>query len=139
MKKIRFLIIAIVFAMIFPTTSNASLFSDAIDNARNFLRRGEQNTITYTNDDNETREANIAYDESQMKEAANNMYNMLAIIGSALATIVGGIIGIQFMMASAEDKAKIKESMLPYIAGMIVIFGAFGIWRLVVSILNNLA
>ena len=42
------------------------------------------------------------------------------------------------MIASAEDKAKIKEAMIPYVLGCIVIFGAFGIWKLAITILNNL-
>lgn len=48
--------------------------------------------------------------------------------------IVGTIIGIQFLVASAEDKAKMKESLIPYIAGCIVIFGAFTIWSAVVHL-----
>lgn len=48
--------------------------------------------------------------------------------------IVGTIIGIQFMVASAEDKAKVKEALVPYIIGCIVIFGAFTIWSIAVNI-----
>ena len=48
--------------------------------------------------------------------------------------IVGTIIGIQFMVASAEDKAKVKEALVPYIIGCAVIFGAFTIWSIVVNI-----
>ena len=47
---------------------------------------------------------------------------------------VGTIIGIQFMIASAEDKAKVKEALVPYIIGCVVIFGAFTIWSIVVNI-----
>lgn len=47
---------------------------------------------------------------------------------------VGTIIGIQFMLASAEDKAKVKEALVPYVVGCFVIFGAFTIWSTVVNI-----
>ena len=42
------------------------------------------------------------------------------------------------MAGSVEQKAKVKDSLVPYIVGCIVIFGAFGIWKLVIQILNNL-
>ena len=48
--------------------------------------------------------------------------------------LVGTIIGIQFMLASAEDKAKVKEALVPYVVGCIVIFGAFTIWSIAVNI-----
>lgn len=48
--------------------------------------------------------------------------------------LVGTIIGIQFMLASAEDKAKVKEALIPYIIGCAVIFGAFTIWSIAVKL-----
>lgn len=41
------------------------------------------------------------------------------------------------MVGSVEQKAKVKDSLLPYIIGCIVIFGAFGIWKIVLTILEN--
>lgn len=67
------------------------------------------------------------------------IFNILVIVGTVLTVIVGGILGINFMIASAEDKAKIKEALIPYILGCIVIFGAFGIWKLTVAIGNSMA
>ena len=55
----------------------------------------------------------------------------------ALLTI-GIILGIQFMTGSVEQKAKVKDALVPYIAGCIIIFGAFGIWKLVVTILRGI-
>lgn len=48
--------------------------------------------------------------------------------------LVGTIIGIQFMVASAEDKAKVKEALIPYVIGCAVIFGAFTIWSIAVNL-----
>ena len=42
------------------------------------------------------------------------------------------------MMASAEDKAKIKEAMIPYVIGCIVIYGAFFIWKVVIMVVGDL-
>ena len=41
------------------------------------------------------------------------------------------------MIGSVEEKAKIKDSMVPFIIGCLVAFGAFGIWELAIQIGNN--
>lgn len=55
-------------------------------------------------------------------------------IGIIIMFAVGTVIGIQYMVASAEDKAKVKEALIPYIVGCIVIFGAFTIWSIAVNL-----
>ena len=67
------------------------------------------------------------------------MYNILLGIGVFLAVAVGMYLAIKFMLASAEDKAKVKESLVPYIAGCVVIFGAFTIWKLAIVLLSGIA
>lgn len=74
-----------------------------------------------------------------LKEASNTLYNILLVIGIFLAVAIGMYLGIKFMLSSAEDRAKVKESLVPYIAGCVVIFGAFIIWKLAVILLGNLA
>jgi hypothetical protein len=51
--------------------------------------------------------------------------------------LVGVILGIQFIVSATEGKAKIKEKLIPYCIGCIVVFGAFGIWKLVINILKD--
>ena len=65
------------------------------------------------------------------------MYKLLMSIGIVVMLLVGTIIGIKFMVASAEDKAKVKEALVPYVIGCAVIFGAFTIWSIVVNLLQN--
>ena len=62
---------------------------------------------------------------------------MLVSIGIAVMLIVGTIIGIKFMIASAEEKAKVKEALIPYVVGCAVILGAFTIWEVVVIIMQG--
>lgn len=75
---------------------------------------------------------------SEMNNVSSSIYNSLLAIGIVLIVLVGVVLGIQFMIASAEDKAKIKEAALPYFAGSFVILGAFGIWKILVNILSGL-
>ena len=38
------------------------------------------------------------------------------------------------MLGSIEEKAQVKEALIPFIIGCIVVFGAFGIWKIVTQI-----
>ena len=42
------------------------------------------------------------------------------------------------MLGSMEEKAQIKEALIPFVIGCIVAFGAFGIWKIFITIGNNL-
>lgn len=86
----------------------------------------------------EKRYPSVTEMEKNMKKDLNSIFNLLLAIGTALTVIVGAVLGISYIMASAEDKAKIKEKMIPYIVGSIVIFGAYTIWFLVVTILGKM-
>ncbi len=72
-----------------------------------------------------------------IQDMSNLIYNILLIIGVVIAVIVGLIIGIKFMTGSVEEKAKVKEAFVAYIAGCVVVFGAFTIWKVVVEIIQS--
>lgn len=76
-------------------------------------------------------------DQQKMQAISNSLFNILLTIAVILAIIIGLIIGIKFIMSSAEDKANIKQALIPYVAGCVVAFGAFGIWKIVIEILNT--
>lgn len=81
---------------------------------------------------------NSAIDAEALRKTSNNIYNILFTIGIVIAVAVGLIIGIQFMIASIDEKAKIKETLVPYVIGVFIIFAAFGIWKIAVQIGNSL-
>lgn len=93
--------------------------------------------ITWSNDVNEIVPNRIEIEE-KIKLNSTSIFKFLLAIGTVLTVIVGAILGINFMIGSAEDKAKIKEKMIPYIAGTAIIFGAFTIWYTVISILEQM-
>ena len=80
----------------------------------------------------------MAIDENTLKEASDLVYNALLFIGIVVAVIVGLILGIKYMAGSIDQKAEIKQTLIPYVTGCIIIFGAFGIWKLVVTLLNQM-
>lgn len=130
--KIIFKILIISTILLFTTMVNhskASFWSEIFESADNFLETGEIQAK------NET----ISASDAKTKEVVNDLYNILFPLGIVVTVIVGGVLGIKFMMASAEDKAKVKESMVPYVAGCVVIYGAFGIWKIAIEIFSAIS
>ena len=61
---------------------------------------------------------------SQMKNVANGVVGILRVVGVILSVVILIILGIKYMMGSAEEKADYKKSMMPYIVGAALIFAA---------------
>lgn len=49
---------------------------------------------------------------------------VLQTVGIVLSVIILIVLGIKYMMGSAEEKADYKKSMMPYIVGAALIFSA---------------
>ena len=81
---------------------------------------------------------NILINKQELNEKQSFIYNSLFSVGVVLSVVIGGFLGIKFMLASAEDKAEIKQMLITYVVGCIVIYGAFGIWKLIITILDQM-
>ena len=42
------------------------------------------------------------------------------------------------MFTSVEEKANVLETMIPYLIGCVVTFGAFGIWKIAITIMQGI-
>ena len=58
------------------------------------------------------------------KNVANNVAGVIKIVGVAISIAVLMVIGIKFMMGSAEEKAEYKKTLIPYFAGAVLLFAA---------------
>lgn len=47
------------------------------------------------------------------------------------------VLGIRYMLVNPNEKSRIKQATTPYIIGVVVIFGAVTIWRLIINILEG--
>lgn len=138
LKIVSIISILIILVSIFP---NRAFGSWALD-ADNFLKaqygKDKQKDTQEEIDAGTGDDINIGIDEGKLNEASSAIYNALTSIGMIVSVIVGLILGITFMVASADDKAKVKEALLPYVIGCVVIFGAFGIWKIVINTFNGI-
>ncbi|MBO5479183.1 MAG: hypothetical protein J6A04_05760 [Clostridia bacterium] len=107
------------------STSSASHTPDEIvKEAENFLNKGN---------------GTATIDGQNLKDASSTLYNILLSIGIFLAVGIGMYLGVKFMVSTAEDKAKVKEALIPYIVGCVVIFTAFIVWRMAILLLGGIA
>ena len=120
-KKVLFVLLVIILLICSTNIVQATGISDVISGADDFIKTGSSQT---------------PIDSDNLKKMSDIIYNVLLIVGTTIAVIVGAILGTQFITGSVEQKAKVKDSLIPFVVGCVIIFGAFGIWKLVITILR---
>lgn len=58
---------------------------------------------------------------------------MVQAIGSIASVLVLVILGIKYMMGSAEEKAEYKKTFIPYLIGAILVFAASNLASMIYS------
>lgn len=61
---------------------------------------------------------------TEITNVGNSIIGILQVVGIVLSVIVLIILGIKYMMGSAEEKADYKKTLLPYVVGAALIFAA---------------
>ncbi len=61
---------------------------------------------------------------TEIANVGNNIIGILQVVGIVLSVVVLIIIGIKYMMGSAEEKAEYKKTLMPYVIGAALIFAA---------------
>ena len=122
---INIMVIFIILFNLFIPNAYAGPLEDIMNRAEGFVNNGENGGNVINND--------------ALKEGSNTLYNVLLVIGIAVAFIWGIVLGIQFVTGSLGEKADVKKNLIVYVIGCIIIFGAFGIWRLLLQLLQPLA
>jgi len=102
------------------------------------LSKAEDIGTAFKEGDEWIKEGKVQIEQEKLRKAQSFLFNSLLAVGTALTVVVGGYLGIKFMMASAEEKADIKQSLIPYVVGSVVIFSAFIIWKIVITVLDKM-
>ena len=115
------IIIYLVFTMIITVKSYASA-DEVLQEGKSFLEHGYDDKI---NEDN-------------LADASQTIYNIFFVLAIGIAVIVGAIIGIKIMTGTIEEKAKMKEMLIPYGIGVALVFSIFFVWSTIVNIFISL-
>lgn len=110
---------------VYSTTCMADgSLDDVMNNGNSFLNAGS--------------ESSTMIDQNDLKSLSNFISGVLLTIAIGVTVITGAIMGLNFITQSIEEKAKVKESMIPWVIGIIVSFGAFTIWEVAVNLFQLL-
>ena len=69
-----------------------------------------------------------------VKKVENTVGTIIAIItniGIVLSIIVPAVLGVKYMIASVEEKAEMKEGLVPYFIGSVMLFGICTIVKII--------
>lgn len=121
--SIILLIIAILFVLspnIYASMPNADeLQSQASD----FIDKGQQNA---------------KIDVNKISEIMKPLASLLLGIGTVVLVVVTALMGVKYMAANPETRAKLKTQLIGVAISAVVLFGAYGIWSIAYTIMNEL-
>ena len=63
---------------------------------------------------------------------------VLVGIATIVLVVVGLIMGVKYMMSGSNEKAQLKQKLIYYVISIVLVYGAVGIFSLIVSIMNNI-
>ena len=115
-KSYKFVILLIISLIIMLALSNITMAAKvSIDNIKD-------------NDPN--------VEASGIKNIGRIILSGITGVGIVVSVVMVAILGVKYMMGSAEERAEYKKSMLPYLIGAILLFGASAIANMVVSLVK---
>ena len=74
----------------------------------------------------------------KLTNIGQTIVTIMQVVGIVVAVVVLLILGIKYMMGSAEEKAEYKKTMIPYLVGAVLIFASTTIVNVVYQLANNL-
>lgn len=74
----------------------------------------------------------------KVETALGQVAGVVRIIGTGISIIVIVVIACKYMIASAGDRAEIKKNAIPFVVGAIVLFGASGIFEIIVDFASGI-
>lgn len=120
-KMMLFMFLVICIINIYTCVQADTSIKDSMSGADSFISAGQSSDV-------------VVVDKVKLKSASDSIFNILLVAGIIIAVILSSILGIKFMIGSVEEKAQVKETLIPFVIGCIVVFGAFTIWKIFVTI-----
>lgn len=121
-KKILSCLLIIFLFLLLTTNVYAISLGDIIKDGKDFVNTGSSTNL----------------EQSKLINISGNVYNILLVLSFIINAVIGIILGMKYMMSGVDEKADLKKSLIVYTIGCVVTYGAFGIWKVLVTFLNTL-
>lgn len=76
-------------------------------------------------------------DVSGITNFGNTIITIISTVGSIASVIVLVVLGLKYMMGSAEEKAEYKRTLMPYVIGAVMVFAASVIAGVIFGFTSN--
>lgn len=113
--KMAVLMMFLVVFLSYSYSVNALTLSEMEDKANDFIDKGAETSIDYT----------------KVTEEFVDLGQILTMIGVGVMVAVTTYMGIKYLTAGPEAQAKLKVQLIGLVVSGVVIFGAYGIWSIV--------
>ena len=77
-----------------------------------------------------------AEDTEGLTNMATKVISLIQVASVILAVILIAVFGFKFIMGSANEKADYQKSFIPLIVGLVVVFAATSIAKVIMSVAN---
>lgn len=85
----------------------------------------------------ETNFSNASEQATQLSTMAGKVIGLIQVASIVFAVILIAVFGFKFIIGSANEKADYQKSFIPLIVGLVVVFAATSIARLIMSVASN--
>ena len=75
---------------------------------------------------------------NSITDIGNKVMGIIQVIGTIAAVAIVMVLGIKYMMGSAEEKAEYKKTMIPYLVGAILLFAATTVATAIYNFANSI-
>lgn len=128
MKKVIskiFVIICLFFVFLIPLAnySSAESLKDIDDKAKGFIEKGRQADASV-----------VQQTDKKMSDIVVPIAQILVAVGTVVVVVAASVMGIKYMIATPEEKAKLKTQLIGLVVATIVIFAAQFIWSTVYNL-----
>lgn len=122
-KKYIWIVCLISIALLFTLQSSvsATTLDELFSQGDSFINKGNGSNA-------------VDVDMDAVNDMSSLIYRLLYTLFLPLAIIVGIVMGIKYMMASVEAKAALKQSLITYFVSVTILFGGYGIWKLLMQL-----
>lgn len=79
----------------------------------------------------------VSDSQDDVLEIGQRIVGILQAIGVVVSVVILIVLGIKYMMGSAEEKAEYKKTFIPYIVGAVLIFSASMIAGAVINFISG--
>lgn len=119
------LLILLIIMMIFANVSIVSAWNDG--------DKKQYQPLEFTADKEDgTGSGQISHaGTDNVKNVGGRIVGIIQVVGTIAAVAMLIVLGIKYMMGSAEERAEYKKTMFPYIVGAVLIFAAANLAQMI--------